>query len=108
MCPFEGVGLSVMAENGPLDRVAELAAIALGKRLDLQPLDGLFRKVHIGPYFRGVTTVVAAGQRSFKELARNALDEPIYASPALTRSAILVRTPEHLYCIESSVQDAKP
>jgi outer membrane protein assembly factor BamB len=49
----------------------------------------------------GVTTVLAPG-RHFRKLATNKLDGRIMASPAISGSAIYVRTDQHLYCIARS------
>jgi outer membrane protein assembly factor BamB len=47
----------------------------------------------------GGTLVIASGTKSYRELARNELDEPIYASPAISQGHLFVRTTGHLYCI---------
>ncbi len=46
----------------------------------------------------GVTTVIEAGPH-FKVLARNALDEKIQASPAISQGRIFIRTAGNLFCI---------
>lgn len=46
----------------------------------------------------GATTVIGAG-RSFKVQAKNALEEPVFASPAIAHGAIFIRTDQHLFCI---------
>ncbi len=46
----------------------------------------------------GQTTVVAAG-REFKELAKNRLGEPVYASLTPVGDRVFARTASHLYCI---------
>jgi outer membrane protein assembly factor BamB len=46
----------------------------------------------------GITTVVAAG-REFRLLARNALGEPVLASPAVARGSLVLRSDRHLYRI---------
>jgi hypothetical protein len=43
--------------------------------------------------------VVAAGDSQYKELARNTLSEPIYASPAISQGKLFIRTTAHLYAI---------
>jgi outer membrane protein assembly factor BamB len=48
---------------------------------------------------RGVTTVVAAGDR-FEKLAENTLDDDTTASPAISGGDIYVRGKKHLYAIE--------
>jgi len=47
----------------------------------------------------GLTTVISSTGRDYRELARNALDEPIFATPALSQGRLLIRTPRHLWCI---------
>lgn len=47
----------------------------------------------------GKTLVVAADGKSFRELARNQLDEPIFASPAISQGRLFLRTAGHLYCL---------
>lgn len=47
----------------------------------------------------GKTLVIAADGRGYQELASNQLDEPIFASPAISQGRIFVRTARHLYCI---------
>ncbi len=47
---------------------------------------------------QGVTTVLKAGP-SYEVLARNELGEECYASPALSRGRIYLRSVGHLYCI---------
>lgn len=46
----------------------------------------------------GTTIVIRAG-REYEELAQNALDEEILASPAISDGQLFVRTKNHLYCI---------
>jgi outer membrane protein assembly factor BamB len=46
----------------------------------------------------GVTHVLRAG-KEFQVVARNALGDEIYASPAISRGQLFVRTLSHLYCI---------
>ncbi|MCB1020290.1 MAG: PQQ-binding-like beta-propeller repeat protein [Acidobacteria bacterium] len=48
----------------------------------------------------GETTVIAA-EREFRELAKNKLDSAILASPAVEGAALLMRTENHLYRIET-------
>lgn len=47
----------------------------------------------------GVTWVVQAGLPTYRELARNSIDEPIYASPAISQGRVFLRGAQHLYCI---------
>jgi outer membrane protein assembly factor BamB len=48
----------------------------------------------------GVTFVLDASSRQYRELARNELGEAAYASPAIAAGALFVRTAGHLFCIE--------
>lgn len=48
---------------------------------------------------KGTTTVIKAG-RQYRELAVNQLDGELWASPAVTGNALLLRTKSHLYRIE--------
>ncbi len=50
------------------------------------------------PADEGVTFVVRAGPK-FELVSRNDLDEECYASPAVSRGQMFVRTLHHLYCI---------
>ncbi len=50
------------------------------------------------PDDEGVTWVLKAGPR-FEVVAKNALGEECYASPAVSRGQIFIRTLHHLYCI---------
>lgn len=47
----------------------------------------------------GQTLVIRAGVSDFEELAHNTLDEPVYASPAISQGHIFVRTAKNLCCI---------
>ena len=47
----------------------------------------------------GKTLVIAADGQRYRELAQNQLDEPIYASPAISQGRIYIRTAGHLYCL---------
>lgn len=47
----------------------------------------------------GKTLVIAADGSGYEELASNQLNEPIFASPAISQGRIFVRTARHLYCI---------
>jgi outer membrane protein assembly factor BamB len=48
----------------------------------------------------GVGTVVAAS-KTFKQIARNALDEHSLASPAAAEGALFIRTEKHLYRVQA-------
>lgn len=47
------------------------------------------------------TMLVAAATREFKEIARSALNEQVYASPAFARHRMFVRSMKHLICVEA-------
>lgn len=49
---------------------------------------------------KGTTTVIAPG-REYRELAENELDGELWASPAVTGNALVLRTKTHLYRIEA-------
>ena len=49
----------------------------------------------------GTTTVLAAG-REFNVLSKNPLGEPVFASPAISRGELFIRTDRHLFCIGSA------
>ena len=53
----------------------------------------------------GLTTVLAA-DAEFRVLAENDLGEPTSASPAFSKGCILIRTANHLYCIDKEAEDA--
>lgn len=46
-------------------------------------------------------TIVAQAGPAYEELSRNAIDEPIYASPAISQGRIFLRTASHLMAIGS-------
>jgi outer membrane protein assembly factor BamB len=46
----------------------------------------------------GTTFVIRAGPK-FEVLATNTVDEPVWASPALSRGTIYIRGAEHLFAI---------
>ena len=48
----------------------------------------------------GDTIVLRAGTRQFEQLARNPLEEPIYATPAFSAGKLFIRTSKNLVCIE--------
>ena len=45
-------------------------------------------------------TVVLQANKELTPLAENALEGPVFASPALAGSAIYLRTDSHLYCLQ--------
>lgn len=47
----------------------------------------------------GTTLVIAAEKDSFRQVAQNSVNEPVFSSPAISQGRFFVRTPEHLYCI---------
>jgi outer membrane protein assembly factor BamB len=47
----------------------------------------------------GTATVISATEKSYRQLAQNSIGEPIFATPALSGGRLLIRTPEHLWCI---------
>ena len=49
---------------------------------------------------RGVTTIIRPSE-TFAVIAKNALGEPVSASPAISQGQIFLRTHQHLYCIGS-------
>jgi hypothetical protein len=46
----------------------------------------------------GVTRVVRAGA-NFELIAENTIDQRCYASPAISRGQIFLRSEKHLFCI---------
>ncbi len=79
-----------------------------GEQRYRQRLHGLFSASPIAAgdrlYFfseEGEGVIVAAGPE-YRELARNELDGMIYASPAVTGTALYVRTASHLYRIQQA------
>jgi outer membrane protein assembly factor BamB len=68
----------------------------LGKHHSASPITAAGRLYFVAD--DGMTYVVAADD-SFKLLAKNALNEDCYASPALSRGQLFIRTTQHLYCI---------
>jgi outer membrane protein assembly factor BamB len=68
----------------------------LGKHHSASPVlaDGLM----YFPDDDGITWVVKANSK-FEVVAKNALEEECYASPAISRGQIFIRTLNHLYCI---------
>ena len=47
----------------------------------------------------GTTLVIAAGENRFRELSRNALNEPVFATPAISQGRLFIRSAGHLFCI---------
>ncbi|MBI3839843.1 MAG: PQQ-binding-like beta-propeller repeat protein [Planctomycetia bacterium] len=47
----------------------------------------------------GTTLVIQAGIQRYQELARNALDEPVFASPAISAGNLLIRAAGRLWCL---------
>jgi outer membrane protein assembly factor BamB len=92
--------------------IAACLEAATGKLVWQQRLGGAFSASPIAAggkiYFvdeEGTTTVLAAG-REFKVLGKNSLGEPAFASPAISRGDLLIRTDRHLYCIEGTERPA--
>jgi len=49
----------------------------------------------------GETMVIRANARKFEQIARNQLDKPIFASPAISQGGFFIRTTAELICISS-------
>jgi outer membrane protein assembly factor BamB len=47
----------------------------------------------------GQTVVIRAGVPAYEEVAQNGLDEPVFASPAISQGKLFLRSARHLYCI---------
>jgi outer membrane protein assembly factor BamB len=47
----------------------------------------------------GATLVVRADADRYEELARNAIDQPVFASPAISGGCIFLRSATHLWCL---------
>jgi outer membrane protein assembly factor BamB len=79
--------------------------VSTGKRHFLERVGGNFHSspVRIGDRIfcasREGEMVVLAADREFKVLARNALDEPCHATPAVAHNRLYVRTESALLCI---------
>ena len=79
---------------------------ATGEQIWTQRLDGNYSsspmyadgKIYLGNH-DGDVTVFQPG-REFKQLASNALEEPIMASPVAVGGSLIIRTEEALYCFE--------
>jgi outer membrane protein assembly factor BamB len=85
--------------------IAASFEVATGKLVWQQRLGGAFTASPVAAggrlYFadeQGITTVIEAG-REFKLVAKNSLNEPIYAAPAVSRGELFIRTDSRLYCI---------
>ncbi len=48
---------------------------------------------------QGTTTVLRSGTDDYTEIARNELEEPVFASPAISQGRLFIRTTKRLYCI---------
>ena len=48
----------------------------------------------------GSTVVIRTGASNYEEVARNRLDEPVYASPAIAQGMIFILGTENLYGID--------
>jgi hypothetical protein len=46
----------------------------------------------------GSTLVIQADTNQYKELARNAIDQPVFASPAISAGRLFIRSASHLWC----------
>jgi outer membrane protein assembly factor BamB len=79
--------------------------VATGKRHWMERIGGDFHSspVAIGGRIFGFSrqgdAIVLVADKEFKELARNSLDEPVVATPAVANGRLYVRTLETLYCI---------
>ncbi|MCC6489751.1 MAG: PQQ-binding-like beta-propeller repeat protein [Candidatus Hydrogenedentes bacterium] len=81
---------------------------ATGNRVWSQNMDGKFGasllaapgRIYVSN-MKGTTTVIAPG-REYRELAVNQLDDGLWASPAVTGNALVLRTKTHLYRIEEA------
>jgi outer membrane protein assembly factor BamB len=47
----------------------------------------------------GATLVIASGTERYEELARNTIDEPVFASPAISSGQIFLRSARRLWCV---------
>ena len=45
-------------------------------------------------------------RKAYRQLAQNSIGEPIFATPALSGGRLLIRTPEHLWCIGPNLAEA--
>ncbi len=86
-------------------RIAACFEAATGKLVWQQRLGGAFTASPVAAdakiYFvdeGGNTTVLKAGRQP-ELLARNRLEEAVFASPAISRGELFIRTDQQLYCI---------
>lgn len=47
----------------------------------------------------GTTLVIRADSDKYEELAKNTIDEPVFASPAISSGRIFLRSASHLWCL---------
>lgn len=79
--------------------------VATGEKHWLKRIGGNFHSspLAIGNRIFGFSrqgeAIVLAADKEFKELARNTLDEPVTATPAVANHRLYVRTTETLFCI---------
>lgn len=95
-----GIGTCFNAETGK-----RLWQERLGKHHSASPIVAAGRLYCVAD--DGTTYVVAASD-SFKLLAKNSLHEDCYASPALSRGQLFIRTAQHLFCIGKQVAMQNP
>ena len=50
----------------------------------------------------GVTLVIRGGGDRYEELARNAIGESVFASPAISQDRFFLRTTRHLVCLKGA------
>ena len=50
----------------------------------------------------GTTVVIAAGTDDYRELARNDVGQPVYATPSISQGRVFVRTTQGLFCVGPS------
>ena len=87
--------------------VATCLNLKTGKRIWQKRLPGRYTASPVAAagrvYFcneRGETVVIQAGTAKYKQLARNPIGEPIYASPIIAHENFYIRTPRALVCVE--------
>ena len=56
----------------------------------------------------GSTLVLRADVARYEELARNTIDEPVFASPAISGGAIFMRGTGHLWCLGDGPRPSAP
>ncbi|MBI1901824.1 MAG: PQQ-binding-like beta-propeller repeat protein [Planctomycetia bacterium] len=86
--------------------IATCLRTADGERVWQKRLGGAFTASPVAAgdrvYFvneEGETIVVWAGKDEYVELARNRIDEPVFASPAISSGRFFLRTARNLYCV---------